>query len=424
MQFQKIRGVRDLRPSETPIWQYVESVCRSQFEAFGYGELRTPLIEPVHLFTRSLGEGSDVVRKEMYVFKDKGDREIALRPEGTAPVVRSILEDGSIQNTKGGVLKLYYIGRMYRYDRPQEGRYREFYQAGVEAIGSLNPILDVEVILLAVDLFSRLELEGLSVSLNSIGCKICRPGFQKALKDYFEKFSDQLCTDCGDRWEKNILRILDCKNESCKKIVIDAPKSTDHLCKECGDHFLQVQSLLKKRRVAFQLDPLLVRGLDYYTRTAFEIISGTLGTQNAVCGGGRYDNLIEEFGGPDTPAVGFAIGLDRLVSILPIEVREKTKQSIDVLVFPLGKDAQDVALSLCLSLRAKGIRTDMGFEDRGLKGSLKTASNMGAKVVLILGEDELKKDVVQLRDMEMGEQSEVRLAEVVSRVESMLERKS
>ncbi len=413
MEFQRLRGVRDILPEETPIWQHVESVCRSRFSAYAYSEIRTPIIESASLFQRSLGEGSDVVRKEMYQFQDKGEREITLRPEGTAGVVRALIEAGVLNRQMTGVAKVYYMGSMYRYDRPQAGRYREFYQAGVEALGSESPALDVEVILLALDIFEKLELKDLSVAINSIGCRTCRPAYVHALDEFLVKSRDKLDEDCQGRMAKNVLRVLDCKNPSCQKVFADAPRTVDHLCRECQNHFEVVQNLLKKRGVTFTLDSKLVRGLDYYTRTAFEVLSGQLGSQSAVCGGGRYDNLVEELGGPSIPAVGFAIGLDRLISLLSKDLQEKLRRPIEVFIIPMGKEASEVALTLSVPLRAKGYRVEIGWDDRGLKGSLKGAARLGVRAVVIMGEEEMKTHIVQIKNMETGSQEGVKLEEVV-----------
>jgi len=411
------RGTRDVLPEETPKWQYLESKFRESCNLYGYGEIRTPTFEYTELFTRNLGETTDVVSKEMYTFETKGGRSLTLRPEGTAPAIRAY-----VQHSLGAslpVAKLYYIGRAFRYERPQAGRYREHTQLGVEAIGSIDPALDAEVVSLAARFFTTVGVKGFELKLNSIGCPKCRPDYRKALVDFASGEVAKLCPTCVVRYEQNPLRMLDCKVMECKAVLANAPRMVDYLCEECAEHFGKVQAYLRGMNTDFVLDPTLVRGFDYYTKTAFEFVSGELGAQNAIGGGGRYDNLVEEIGGQPTPAIGFGLGLDRLALTLEAMGAEVPgKNGVSAFVAGLGEAGHQAAVKTVFDLRSDGVATDMDYTGRSLKAQMKIADKLGARFVVILGEDEIAGGVAALRDMSTSEQQTVpldRLAEHVKR---------
>ncbi|SDP54945.1 histidine--tRNA ligase [Selenomonas ruminantium] len=407
------RGTKDILPDTVGQWTYVEEKIRDLCARYGYKEIRTPMFEHTELFHRGIGEGTDVVDKEMYTFTDRGDRSITLRPENTASAVRAYLQNKLYGDNS--LTKLFYIGSMFRYDRPQAGRMREFHQFGVEALGESNPAVDAEIIMLAMDLLGGLGLKDLKLSLNSVGCPKCRPVYRKVLQDYFRDKLDDLCEDCQDRFERSPLRILDCKADADKPYMADAPKITDCLCEECQEHFHKVQHFLTEAGVEFELDARLVRGLDYYTKTAFEIKYPPLGAQSAVAGGGRYDGLIEEIGGNPTPAVGFATGLERVLlalekqNLLP-EMDNKT----DAFVVALGEEAQGAAFKLLTQLRQAGLKASMDYAGRSMKAQMKQANKANARFALIIGEDEVKEACVQLKDMEKSEQQKVSFDNIVN----------
>lgn len=413
------RGTKDILPDTVGDWLFVEDKIRSLCRRFGYQEIRTPMFEHTELFQRGIGEGTDVVDKEMYTFTDRGERSITLRPENTASAVRAYLQNKLY--AEDALTKLFYIGSMFRYDRPQAGRMREFHQFGVEALGEANPAVDAEIILLAMEFLKSLGLKDLKLSLNSVGCPSCRPAYRKALQDYFQPHLEELCGDCKDRFERSPLRILDCKADADKEFMAGAPKITDCLCDECRDHFEQVQSLLTEAGVEFELDPRLVRGLDYYTKTAFEIKYAPLGAQSAVAGGGRYDGLIEEMGGNPTPAVGFATGLERVLLALEKQgLLPETKKQADAFVVALGEAAQKPAFKLLQQLRGAGLKALMDYAGRSMKAQMKQAGKAGARFALILGEDEIKENAVMLKDMEKSEQQKVSLDEVIDQIQNSI----
>ncbi len=413
------RGTKDILPENVAGWNYVEQKIRDICARFGYEEIRTPMFEHTELFHRGIGEGTDVVDKEMYTFEDRGGRSITLRPENTASAVRAYLQNKLYGES--ALTKLFYIGSMFRYDRPQAGRMREFHQFGVEALGEANPAVDAEIILLAMEFLKSLGLKDLKLSLNSVGCPSCRPAYRKALQDYFQPHLEELCGDCKDRFERSPLRILDCKADADKEFMAGAPKITDCLCDECRDHFEQVQSLLTEAGVEFELDPRLVRGLDYYTKTAFEIKYAPLGAQSAVAGGGRYDGLIEEMGGNPTPAVGFATGLERvLLALEKQDLLPETKKQADAFVVALGEAAQKPAFKLLQQLRGAGLKALMDYAGRSMKAQMKQADKAGARFALILGEDEIKENAVMLKDMEKSEQQKVSLDEVIDQIQNSI----
>ena len=413
------RGTKDILPENVAGWNYVEQKIRDICARFGYEEIRTPMFEHTELFHRGIGEGTDVVDKEMYTFTDRGGRSITLRPENTASAVRAYLQNKLYGDS--ALTKLFYIGSMFRYDRPQAGRMREFHQFGVEALGEANPAVDAEISLLAMEFLKSLGLKDLKLSLNSVGCPSCRPAYRKALQDYFRPHLEELCGDCKERFERSPLRILDCKADADKEFMTGAPNITDCLCDECREHFEKVQSFLRDAGVDFELDPRLVRGLDYYTKTAFEIKYAPLGAQSAVAGGGRYDGLIAEMGGNPTPAVGFATGLERVLLALEKQglLPEQEKKS-DAFVVALGAEAQSAGFKLLQKLREAGLKALMDYAGRSMKAQMKQAGKAGARFALILGEDEIKENAVMLKDMEKSEQQKVSLDEVINQIQSIL----
>ncbi|MDD4179866.1 MAG: histidine--tRNA ligase [Candidatus Margulisbacteria bacterium] len=406
MKYTAPRGTKDILPDDSSIWQVVENVCRAVFGLYNYQEIRTPIFEPTELFARSIGDSTDIVKKEMYTFADRKGRSLTLRPEATAAVVRAGLENNLISTDN--LTKLYYIGPMFRYERPQAGRQRQFNQAGIEAFGSNDPLLDAEVIQMAVKLFETLGLKELEVDVNSVGCKKCRPVYLEALKKYFQENIKHMCEDCKARFETNPLRILDCKEEPCQKYIAKAPAMVDHLDPECKDHFEKVVGWLGGLGVKFKINDRLVRGLDYYTKTAFEVVSKRLGAQNAVCGGGRYDDLVEELGGKPTPAIGFAIGLERLIEVLKSENKQQGMgHRIDLFIATIGDEARKVGFDLLTKARISGVRADTDYLGKSLKAQMKAADRLKAHYVYIIGEEELKKKSAMLKNMETADQKEV-----------------
>ena len=409
------RGTKDILPDTVGDWNYVEGEIRELCRRFGYSEIRTPIFEHTELFQRGIGEGTDVVDKEMYTFIDRGERSITLRPENTASAVRAYLQNKLY--AQSNLVKLFYIGSMFRYDRPQAGRMREFHQFGVEALGEANPAVDAEVILLAMNLLEGLGLKDLELSINSVGCPKCRSKYRTMLQDFFRDKLEDLCEDCRSRFERSPLRILDCKKDSDKPYMADAPKITDCLCEECADHFAKLKELLTSAGISFTHDPRLVRGLDYYTKTAFEIKYPPLGAQSAVAGGGRYDGLIEEMGGNPTPAVGFATGLERLLLALESQnLLPEKNRSVDAYVVALGEAAQAEGFKLLNSLRQQGLSAAMDFAGRSMKAQMKQANKLGAKYSVILGEDEIAEGVVMLRSMEDSSQAKVPMNQVAEKI--------
>jgi len=400
------RGTSDILPNEQGPWRHIEAKAVALCRLYGYQRLDTPVFEDLGLFARSIGEGTDIVAKEMYTFEDRSGNALALRPEGTAPVCRAYLEHG-LSNLPQPV-KLYYFASIFRYERPQAGRYRQHYQFGFEAIGDADPALDAEVIDMTWQFFQSLGLGQLCLQLNSIGCGVCRPAYLMNLKRYYSAYEGTLCSDCKNRIERNPLRLLDCKKASCNDVAEAAPKSTDYLCQECQAHFQAVQKYLDTLRLPFELDHRLVRGLDYYTKTVFEIQPPGEGAQNALGGGGRYDNLIEELGGKPTPAIGFAAGMERIVlNLKRQQVPVPDLPSSDVFVAHIGDEAKLEAMKLASTLRRDGIAVTTAMSDRSLKAQLRQADNSGSNYVAIIGQDEVKSGAVTLRNMITGEQQVV-----------------
>ena len=409
------RGTKDILPDVVGAWIYVENVIRDLCACYGYQEIRTPIFEHTELFQRGIGDGTDVVDKEMYTFTDRSDRSLTLRPENTASVVRAYLQNKLYAD--GGLQKLFYIGSMFRYDRPQAGRMREFHQFGVEAIGGESPAVDAEAILLAYDFLTALGLNGLMLKLNSVGCPNCRPVYRERLQEYFKGYLSELCHDCQDRYTRSPLRILDCKLDAQKPFMAGAPAITDCLCADCSAHFEAVQNHLRSVGVMYELAPRLVRGLDYYTRTAFEIAYPPLGAQSAVAGGGRYDGLVEELGGSPTPAVGFATGLERvLLALEQQDLLPESPPAADVFFIALGDAAAAVALPLLHELRQGGIRALMDYAGRSMKAQMKQANKSGARYAVILGDDELAQHTAVVRDMAGSTQKSYSLDDMVKRL--------
>jgi histidyl-tRNA synthetase len=409
------RGTKDILPDASEQWRYVETKVRSVCDLYGYKEIRTPIFEHTELFLRGIGETTDIVEKEMYSFTDRGKRNITLRPENTAAVVRAYLEHKLYADTP--LNKLFYIGPMFRYDRPQAGRYRQFHQFGVEAIGTSNAAVDAEIIILAVQFLKALGLTELKLNINSVGCPKCRPVYREKLQAFLHDKLDELCHDCQSRYDRNPMRVLDCKNEKCTELSQGAPKMADCLCDECNTHFNQLKNLLKTANIEFVLNPRLVRGLDYYTKTAFEIQYSPLGAQSAVCGGGRYDGLIEECGGSSTPAIGFAIGLERVLLALEKQnLLPNFEGNLDALVVALDVESQPSAFKILCDLRKANFKSDMDFAGRSLKSQMKQANKLGAKYAIIIGEDEVKEASVMLKNMQTGEQEKVEAKDLVNKL--------
>ncbi|ASW42560.1 histidine--tRNA ligase [Clostridium isatidis] len=409
MEIQAPKGTKDILPQDAYKWQYVEGILREVSKAFGVREIRTPIFEHTELFLRGVGETTDIVQKEMYTFKDKGDRSITLKPEGTAPSVRAFIENRLFNEAQP--TKLYYIIPCFRYENVQKGRLRQFHQYGIEMFGSKEPSMDAEVISLAMEALKRLGLKSLSLNINNLGCPKCRPKYNEALKSYLQENYDDLCDVCKTRFEKNPMRILDCKEKSCNKITKNAPIILDYICDECNDHFTEVKKYLDALNIKYKIDPGIVRGLDYYTKTIFEILNEDF----TVCGGGRYDKLIEEIGGPEMPAVGFGMGLERLIMTLEQEGIEIPNEGyIDLYIGSRGDKAKMEAFILAKKLRELGIKTEINHMGRSVKAEMKYANKIGALYTTILGDDELENNTLKLKRMSDGEQFEASLNNIES----------
>lgn len=409
------RGTKDILPDAISFWRYVEENARKVCKLFNYNEIRTPIFEHTELFLRGIGETTDIVEKEMYTFIDRGGRSITLRPENTAAVVRAYLENKLYTQTPP--VKLFYIGPMFRYDRPQAGRYRQFHQFGVEAIGAKGPVVDAEIIMLAVEFLHNLGLKDLKLLINSVGCPHCRPIYREKLQGFLKDKIDDLCEMCRSRYDRNPMRILDCKNEKCQQLSEGAPTLIECLCDECQAHFEGLQKLLSECKVKFEVDTRLVRGLDYYTKTAFEIQYSPLGAQSAVCGGGRYDGLIAECGGEQTPGIGFAIGLERVMLALEKQnLLPEIKNATDIFIVSIGQEAQLKAFELLIKLRQAGISAEMDYMDKSIKAQMKQANKYLSRFVVIIGEDELNNNQVMLKDMQAGEQQPVKFEELLEKL--------
>ena len=409
------RGTFDILPDISYRWQYVTSVFREVAREFNYKEIVTPIFEKSDIFERSVGESSDIVEKEMYKFEDKKGRVFALRPEGTAPVVRSFIENGL--NLKPNSSKLYYLGPMFRYDRPQKGRYRQFYQYGIENIGSTNPYIDAEVIAFAYTFLNKLGLENFKLQINSIGCKNCTQDYDNALIEYFTPNVNILCSDCQKRLKKNPKRVLDCKVKTCKTIASDAPSMLDYLDDECADNFEKVKEYLNMMEIPFEVNPKIVRGLDYYSQTAFEFINSNLGAQNTLIGGGRYDTLAEQLGGKNMPGIGFAGGFERLLLSMEEEgLSFGTQQVPKVYLVALGEKARSAGIRLIMKLRDNGISAEFDPDKVSMNAQMKMTNKTGAKFALILGEDELEKNTIILKDLTKSEQKIINISDLISSI--------
>ena len=405
------KGTKDVLPEESYKWHYVEKTVREVARAFCVNEIRTPSFEHTELFLRGVGDTTDIVNKEMYTFEDKGGRSITLKPEGTAGVARAFIENSLYGNAQP--TKMYYITPVFRYEKPQAGRLREHHQFGIEYYGAYSPAADVEVMMLAKTIFDKFGVGNLVLNINSIGCPECRKKYNAALKSYLGARLDDMCPTCRERFDKNPLRILDCKEEGCKAITKDAPSVIDYLCDDCRAHHESVCRQLDALGVKYVVNPRIVRGLDYYTRTVFEFISSNIGAQGTVCAGGRYNNLVEQVGGKPCPAVGFGMGIERLLLVLEslgLSVGEKYVP--DVYFAPVCDKARDITPALALKLRAKGLSVDYDIMDRGFKPQLKYANKTGVKYLVILGEDEIAKGTASVKDMQSGEQVEVAFSEL------------
>ena len=414
------RGTKDITPKDAYKWNYVENKFREICSLFGYEEMRTPIFEHTELFKRSVGDTTDIVQKEMYSFTDKGERDITLKPEGTAGVVRAFIENKLYADTQP--TKLFYITPCFRYERPQAGRQRQFHQFGIEALGSDKPSLDAEVIALAVQFFNEVGLKDLAVSINSVGCPTCRAEYNVKLKEYLDAKSDVLCETCLDRKDKNPMRVIDCKNPNCKENSNDIPFMVDHICDDCKDHFERLQSYLKEMDINFVVDRSIVRGLDYYKKTAFEIISNDIGSQSTVCGGGRYDGLVEQLGGPKgVSGIGFGLGVERLLLTMEnnnIEI--ENPYATDIFIVTIGDEAKTKSFKLLKDLRTNHISAENDHLDRSVKAQFKYSDKINAKFTIVIGDDELANDTATLKNMSTSEQTTIKLSEIVKELKSRL----
>lgn len=414
------RGTKDITPQESYKWNYIESKFKEVCSLYGYEEIRTPIFEHTELFQRGVGDTTDIVQKEMYSFTDKGDRNITLKPEGTAGVVRAFIENKMYADAQP--TKLFYIIPCFRYERPQSGRQRQFHQFGVEAIGSDSPSLDAEAIELSTQFLREIGLQDLEVSLNSVGCSVCREAYNEKLKSYLEERSDVLCGLCNDRREKNPMRVIDCKNETCQESIVDIPLMADNLCEDCQNHFEELLSYLDEMNINYKIDKKIVRGLDYYKRTAFEIISNDLGSQSTVCGGGRYDGLVEQIGGPEGySGIGFAMGAERLLLTLEANNIEIEKpDTLDIFIVTIGDKAKLKSFSTIKNLRDNHISADKDHLDRSVKAQFKYSNKINAKYTVVIGDDEINKDEAVLKNMESGEQKNIKLSLLVDELKKEL----
>jgi histidyl-tRNA synthetase len=388
------KGTQDILPEDISKWYYIEDVIKETLNKYGYKEIRTPFFEYTELFVRGIGESTDIVTKEMFTFPDRKGRSLTLRPEGTAPVVRAYLENSMDRISK--VIKLFYLGPFFRCEKPQAGRFRQFNQFGIETIGTKSSAADAEVILIALDVYKKLGLKNLEILINSVGCKKCRVDYIQKLKKYLKDKKELLCLDCKIRYEKNPLRVFDCKKDSCQKTIEEAPVITKNLCQECESHFSEVKSYLDDQKIVFRENPRLVRGFDYYTKTAFEIISRGLGAQNAIGGGGRYDDLVEELGGKPTPAVGFAAGIERMIiAIDQQKVEWPVEKRLDIFVAKVNEKNKDTAFRLLQKIRNTGLSADMDYSEGSLKSQMRIANKIGARYTVIVGEEELSKNMIR-----------------------------
>ena len=406
----RIRGMQDLLPEKSKNWETLEKIMKEEAEVYGFKLIRTPVLEQTELFERSVGNESDIVEKEMYTFEDKGNRSITLRPEGTAGVLRAVLENGL--NNGPMPLKLMYISSCYRYEKPQSGRYREFFQFGLEVFGAPNSLADAELICLAKSILDRLTIKNLSLEINSIGCKECRKKYSEAMINYFKKNKEELCETCQKRLEKNPMRILDCKEKRCIEISKNAPVILDYLCKDCESHFDKVKSYLDVMNVKYTINPKIVRGLDYYSKTVFEFICELDGEKITICGGGRYDGLSKIMGGPDLPAIGLGMGIERILAVMERqEIEFQKPETTQVFIANADEKSREKAFELCESMRKSSIIAECNICERNLKSQMKYANKINAQFVLIVGEEEIKTKLANLKDMASGKEIKISLGE-------------
>lgn len=416
MVIKAIRGFNDILPNEIEKWQFIEKIAQEVFENFGFSEIKVPILEKTELFARSIGETTDIVEKEMYTFQDRSGDFLTLRPEATASMARAYLEHHL--HARDPVAKLYFTGPMFRHERPQKGRYRQFYQIDVEIFGVAHPMADAEVMVMLMEFFKRVGLDEVELQINTLGCEECRPQYKKELIQFLAKKASQLCPDCKRRLETNPLRILDCKVETCREVIGGAPLVMDFICDQCTGHFERVRGYLKILNIPFVLNPRIVRGLDYYTRTVFEAISPKLGAQNAVTAGGRYDHLMRDIGGPDIPGIGFAMGIERVVLLVPD--KRETARPPYLFIAALGEKAQLKAFELANQLHREGIKAEIDYEGRSLKAQMRRANKFNSRYVLIIGEEELKKGRAIMRDMEEKVQEEMNLNEAIEEIKERM----
>ncbi|HET6420078.1 MAG TPA: histidine--tRNA ligase [Geobacteraceae bacterium] len=410
-----IKGFNDILPNEVEKWQHIENTARRVFGLYGFSEIRIPILEKTELFARSIGDATDIVEKEMYSFTDKGDNRVTMRPEGTAGVIRSFIEHKL--HAQDQVAKLYYMGPMFRYERPQKGRYRQFHQIGAELTGVTDPMADAQVLTMLCHFFAELGLTEPSLQINSLGCPECRPAYRQKLKDFLRSRLDSLCDDCRRRYETNPLRALDCKSTGCKEATADAPSVLDNLCAGCAEHFVKTQQYLKETGTAYEINPRMVRGLDYYTRTTFELVTGLLGAQSAVAAGGRYDSLIEELGGPALPGIGFAMGVERVVLLL---AEQEFRKRPDIFIAALGEPARKEAYRLMCELQRLDVSVEMDYEGKSLKSQMRRADKFRSRFTLIIGEDELGRGNAVLKNMDEGVQEDIPIGaqEIAGRIKN------
>ncbi len=413
------RGTRDMLPSEAYKWHYVEDTVKKVAKNFGYKEIRTPIFEHTELFERGIGDSTDVVEKEMYTFLDRADRSITLKPEGTAPVARSFIEHKLYADSQP--TKMFYITPVFRYEKPQAGRFRQHHQFGIEAFGAAKPSIDGEVINLAMTVYKTLGVKNLELRINSVGCPKCRAEYNKVLRQYLEDRLDKLCTTCKGRFDRNPMRIIDCKSDKCQAELREVPLILDHICQECEDHFESLKKYLQGSGVEYLVDPRIVRGLDYYTKTAFEIITDEAGKKGTICGGGRYDKLVEDCGGPSTPGVGFGMGLERTILTLENQDIDIPKPAgLDVFIVTMGQAASYEGFRLLNHFRQVGLIADMDHLSRSVKAQFKYANRMESNYTIVIGDEELSKGIVKLKNMLDGEEVEVSLQDVTKVLEENL----
>lgn len=420
MMIEAPRGTKDIIPADAYKWKFLEEKFYEICSLYGYEEIRTPIFEHTELFKRGVGDTTDIVQKEMYTFKDRGDRDLTLKPEGTAGVIRAFIENKLFANPQP--TKLFYITPCFRYERPQSGRQRQFHQFGIEAIGSDTPSLDAEVIGLAMQYLKQLGLKDLSVSINSVGCPVCRASYNEKLQAYLSEKSEVLCDLCNDRKDKNPMRVIDCKNKTCQENITDIPLMADNLCDDCNEHFTVLKSYLDEMNIDYKVDKKIVRGLDYYKRTAFEIISNDLGAQSTVCGGGRYDGLVEQIGGPSGySGIGFGMGIERLLLTLYANgIEIKNPHKTDIFIITIGENAKLKAFGILGELRFNGISADKDHLDKSVKAQFKYANKINSKYTIVIGDDELNNNEASLKNMETGEQKNIKITELVDELKNVL----